>query len=307
MTRAILLLGLSLAISCAPEPVAVVTLPNSPPIAQREEPEPPKAPAPVAIPADPVPPASQPVVPAGAKLDVVRDLRPPILAPRRPQLLTTVLQGLESLFAATPQSSPDRPNLIKRLADSYAELAAAALLPGGKPTTVRAARAKAISYYSMLVAQYPKWCAAPGASAPACEDETLYHLALEYERSGDVASARKAYFNLIKDHPQSSFVPGAYLAFGEMFFDEGLKDPTKLPLAEQSYVEVLKYPPSTNNVVWGYASFQLGRVRARNGNPKHAVVTLNGVIAWAQKHPDAPGAGDLSNAALAELQALRKP
>src|SRR5207302_597385 len=45
---------------------------------------------------------------------------------RGTQLLVVEIQGLESLLSSTPKNSPDRPTLIRRLADSYVELESSA-------------------------------------------------------------------------------------------------------------------------------------------------------------------------------------
>src|SRR5690606_18661433 len=56
-----------------------------------------------------------------------RDTRKTRLQARARALLITEIGGLERLFKATPKKSPDRPQLIRRLAEGYAELEAAAL------------------------------------------------------------------------------------------------------------------------------------------------------------------------------------
>src|SRR5947207_1708009 len=55
-----------------------------------------------------------------------RDERRSRLAARVRALLVTEIQGLESLYAATPKTSPDRPQLVRRLAEDYVELESAA-------------------------------------------------------------------------------------------------------------------------------------------------------------------------------------
>src|SRR6185295_8425818 len=55
-----------------------------------------------------------------------RDERRNRLAARSRQLLVTEIQGLESLFASTPKNAPDRPKLLRRLAEGYVELESAA-------------------------------------------------------------------------------------------------------------------------------------------------------------------------------------
>ena len=55
-----------------------------------------------------------------------RDERRNRLAARAAALLVTEIQGLESLFASTPKNAPDRPQLMRRLAEDYVELESAA-------------------------------------------------------------------------------------------------------------------------------------------------------------------------------------
>src|SRR5262249_10588320 len=130
------------------------------------------------------------------------------------------------------------------------------------------ARNAAIKYYTMLKGQYPAWCQSssqvPGKSV-GCVDETLYNLAYEHEQAGQLDLARKAYLELIQIAPTSKYIPNAYLAFGELFFQEAQGDPSKWALAEQSYKEVVKYPAPENKVL-GYAHYKLGYVYWNKGD-----------------------------------------
>lgn len=224
--------------------------------------------------------------------------------PQAYRLLITEAQNLETLFAAMSATSPDRPKLIRRLADTYAALGVAVPAQGGKPQTAAAARSRAIMYYTMLLTRFPQWCASSGTPPAGCRDETLYYLGLEYERGGDTALAWKTYLDLIHRHPQSSFAPSTYLAFGEL--ELSTRDPSRLPLAEKAYQDALKYPPLAN-VVWGYAQYQLGRVRAQLGDAKQAASSFRSVLTWAQQNPSAPASAELLAAARQELAALGKP
>ena len=49
-----------------------------------------------------------------------------VLAKRSQRMLLLDLSRLERLLAATPKNAPERPQLVKRLAEGYAELAALA-------------------------------------------------------------------------------------------------------------------------------------------------------------------------------------
>src|SRR5262249_7687152 len=161
---------------------------------------------------------------------------------------------LESLFATTPKNAPDRPQLARRLAENYVELESAAFRdkteagikadsmknnPGeaGKAKQSAAAaaqmmdraRKKAIEYYTLLKTGYPNY---------SQMDEVLYYLAYEYEQAQDLNNARKVYYELIQKAPQSKYIPNAYLAFGELFFNEAQGDPSKWDLAAGAYQEV---------------------------------------------------------------------
>src|SRR5690606_12223134 len=56
-----------------------------------------------------------------------RDSRKGKMQQRARALLITEIQGLERLFKQTPKDSPDRPQLVLRLAEGYAELEQAAI------------------------------------------------------------------------------------------------------------------------------------------------------------------------------------
>lgn len=69
-------------------------------------------------------PAPRAVVPRDPER--FRPTPPLVVADRR--LLMQELRQLEALFAATPTTSPDRPLILRRLAESYADLERSAAL-----------------------------------------------------------------------------------------------------------------------------------------------------------------------------------
>ena len=259
-----------------------------------------------------------------------RDERRNRLAARSRQLLVTEIQGLESLFASTPKNAPDRPKLMRRLAEGYVELESAAFRdktenqikadeakaksPGqvagfqgevGKAGKILdAARQAAIKYYTQLKTQYPKWCQNSNSANPSqstgCTDEVLYYLAYEYEQANQLDPARKVYFELIQNWPQSKFIPNAYLAFGELFFNEAQGDPSKWPLCEQSYTEVIKYPPPENKV-WGYAHYKLAYVYWNKGDFARAMSEFKKTIDYGQQYSQLPNAKELALSARRDI------
>jgi tetratricopeptide (TPR) repeat protein len=167
-------------------------------------------------------------------------------------LLVVELQQLERLFDATAAGAPDRGALARRLAEDYAELSRSAGASGGVAAT---AHAGALKYYDLVVTEDPK---------NTLIDEVYYYRGLESEMRGDLRRARSSYYDLIKNRPNSKLVPLAYFAFGEMFFAEGISDPSKYDLAEQAYKEVLKYPPPAN-FIYAEAKQRLDEIAARKG------------------------------------------
>ncbi len=202
--------------------------------------------APPPPPTPPPPPSS----PSTATPTIASSAWSPALDPRsslrRPvTILTTESQALERLLAATQATAPDRPQIIRRIAETYVELR-----KGG----VAQASAKAIASYEQLLRDHPN---------ATNIDEARYYLGLEQLVTSDLMRARKTFYDLIKSSPQSKYVPYAYFAFGEVFFQEAKSDPSKLDFAHQAYLETLKYAQSP---VAPEAAFQLYRVAKAKGD-----------------------------------------
>ncbi|HEX7666311.1 MAG TPA: hypothetical protein VF407_17415 [Polyangiaceae bacterium] len=245
--------------------------------------------------------------------DVPRDERKSKLQNRARALLVTEISGLESLFGSTAKNSPDRVDLARRLAEDYVELETAAFKEktqaevdrdNAKKTNpqlasqkqaaatqanqfMTRARTQAEKYYGLIKSDYPNYSKL---------DEVLYYLAYEYEQSNDNAHARQVYLELIKTRPQSKYIPNAYLAFGELFFNEAQGDPSKFDLAAQAYQEVIKYPPQTNKV-YGYAWYKLGYVKWNQGDFTAALNAFKKTIDWGTAYRDQPGAAKLADSA----------
>jgi tetratricopeptide (TPR) repeat protein len=252
-----------------------------------------------------------------------RDERRNRLQARVIALLVSEIQQLEGLYQQTPRNSPERPKYQRRLAEDYVELESSAFRtkteagikvdeakrksPGQVPALqaeavkgdkmMVAARSAAIKYYTLLKDQYPKYC---GQGNSGCGDEVLYYLAYEYEQAQNLDQARKVYLELIQGWPQSKFIPNAYLAFGELFFNEAQGDPSKWALAEQSYSEVIKYPPPDNKV-WGYAHYKLGYVYWNKGDFPRAMSELKKTVEYGTQYQQLPNAKELANSARKDI------
>lgn len=131
------------------------------------------------------------------------------------------------------------------------------------------------------------------------EARSAYDTALAAERRGDLASARRAYFELVQRQPSSKLIPLAYLAFGEMFAAEAETDPAKWEIAKQAYLEVLKYP-APDNPVWVYAQLRRGDA-LRPGRDPGAIDSYSRVLAGLAAQPDARCAAEIRSRARAGL------
>jgi tetratricopeptide (TPR) repeat protein len=246
-----------------------------------------------------------------------RDTRTTRLKARARALLITEIQGLERLFKQTKKNSPDRPQLLRRMAEGYVELESAAVRDqtaedvaaedtkkkgpseAAKHKTAAAqakkiadaARQSAIKYYTLMKDQYPNYSKL---------DEVLYYLAYEHEQGKDYQNARKVYLELIDKSPKSPYIPNAYLAFGELFFQEAQGDPSKWDLAAAAYRKVIEYPPPTNKA-FGYARYKLGYVYWNKGEYAEALNEFKAVIDFGEKYSDLPNAKQLQKGARRDL------
>ncbi|MFO0675670.1 MAG: hypothetical protein U0169_03995 [Polyangiaceae bacterium] len=246
-----------------------------------------------------------------------RDDRKSALAARQRALLATEISQIESLFKTTPKNAPDRPTIARRLAETYVELEGAAFrdktqaemdrdaakkanptLAGQKQTVVNqantimlAARKNAIGYYSLIKNDYPNY--------PAL-DEVLYYLAYEHEQASDYANARKVYYELIQKKPNSKYIPNAYLAFGELFFNEAQGDPSKWDLAVEAYKKVIEYPPPDNKV-YGYAWYKSAYVFWNKGEFDKAMNAFKRTIDYGTTFAQVPNAAKLAESARRDI------
>jgi tetratricopeptide (TPR) repeat protein len=299
----------------APPPAPTSAAPPPPP-------PPPAAttPAPIAAAAPPPgPSAATPGARSGPiTMATLRDPRQTAVSQRPLALLVTEIQQLESLFQSTSTTAADRPMMERRLAEDYVELANAALREktqaemrrdqlrstnpdeAGRQQTIASSRANtmsralgaAIKYYTALVSDY--------AGTYPQIDEVYYDLAYAYEQTGDLANARRSYFDLIQKQPNSKYLPNAYLAFGELFFNESSSDPSKYEPARQAYQKVVATPPPGNKV-YGYAWYKLAYVFWNQGDLPHALDAFKKTIDFGAQFAQLPGASTLADAARVDV------
>ena len=157
-------------------------------------------------------------------------------------LLEKEITVLKRLIKNTPVDSPKRPDVLLRLAETFFELQQTtnakvralrrADLPGsaaeeqGEGQAASGAaeaaekkleeyRKEAIKAYATLVQDHPNF---------KRMDEVLFALGFSLDEMKQSDKAREVYYRLIKNFPESKFVPNAYLSFAEHYFAPGRHD-----------------------------------------------------------------------------------
>jgi len=259
--------------------------------------------------------------------------------PRGPQLshkletiLMTEIVALEQQLAKTKINNPNHVTFARRLAESYYELEhikqdealglTTRILEGEKKkenvVALRAQRTKAealrdksrarvIELYRLIVDQHGTY---------AKLDEVLYYLAYEYEQQKasdphdkaqlkyERESKEKAlatYLELIKTRPKSKFVAAAYVAYGDLYFEDALdgKIDWKIPL--EAYDRVIQSGDPPDNKQWGYAQYKKGFIFWNLGQYKDAVAAFKKAIEFGTKFPELPKAPQIAEEARKEL------
>lgn len=82
------------------------------------------------------------------------------------------------------------------------------------------------------------------------KDEVLFSLGFALDEMKQYDKARLVYHQLIKEFPDSKYIPNAYLSFAEYFFQQG-----DMRAAQKFYQKVCEIPPDRNNV-YAYALYK---------------------------------------------------
>jgi tetratricopeptide (TPR) repeat protein len=101
-------------------------------------------------------------------------------------------------------------------------------------------------------------------------DEVLFRLAYLLQMIKKEDQAREFFHRLIKDYPQSKYVPNAYLSFAEFYFQKG-----EMENAGKFYEKVTQF---TSSSVFGFALYKKGWVEINLGNFKSALEIFVKVI-----------------------------
>jgi TolA-binding protein len=105
-------------------------------------------------------------------------------------------------------------------------------------------------------------------------DEALYRLAALLAGDNRHEHAREFYLRLIREYPDSRYVPDAYLSFAQFYFDQG-----EVHAARKFYEKVIQFPRSP---VFGYALYKRAWCDINLGDHKGALQSFVEVIRLAQ-------------------------
>jgi len=214
------------------------------------------------------------------------------------------IKVLQRLIDATSESDPEKPDLLFRMAELYAEQQSYYNFKArdldekiftakekGDPAKEAQLKAQQADYEKRekawlmeAVKKYLEVANGPKYQAYTKMDQVLFYLAYLLTQVKKEDQARVFFKRLIKDYPQSQFLPHAYLSFGEYFFEN--KD---LENALKFYEKVLAYQDSP---VFGFALYKKGWVYYNQTDFKNAMATFIDVIDFASKGRPGKPKGD---------------
>lgn len=214
------------------------------------------------------------------------------------------IKVLQRLIDATSESDPEKPDLLFRMAELYAEqeryysfkareLDEKVFDAQQKNDVAKTNQLKAQqqdfekrekTWLLEAVKKYIEVANGPKYQSYKRMDQVLFYLAYLLTQVKKEDQARVFFKRLIKDYPQSPYLPHAYLSFGEYFFEN--KD---LENALKFYEKVLQYNDSP---VYGYAMYKKGWVYYNLTDFKQAMATFIDVIDFASKPKGPKGKPD---------------
>ncbi len=251
----------------------------------------------------------------GFEIDLARDIR--ATQQRAQALLDREVQILQRLVRNTRANNPQRPEILLRLAETYFEMQSAinATARGyderifqtctqqpnreqcqanrqaqqraeAQLTEVRQATNRT---YATLVQDHPDF---------RDMDRVLFSLAFGLEQLRQHEQARQVYHRLIKNFPESRFIPNAYLSFAEFFFND--PENGDMNAALRFYQKVIEFPPERNQV-YGYAIYKSAWAKYNLDNFQGALEDFARVIEFAERNASATDAENLARQARREL------
>jgi tetratricopeptide (TPR) repeat protein len=206
------------------------------------------------------------------------------------KLNTATIERYQKLLRVTEDDDPQKPDFHFRIAELYAEQQRVenfqahkldeqifqAKSPAQKSDLERQQKDHERLEQQWLLKAVESYVNAAKYKKFDRMDEVLYKLAYLLQTIKREEQAREFFLRLIKDYPNSKYVPDAYLSFGQFYFDKGEMD-----AAKKFYEKVEQFPKSP---VYGYAIYKKGWCYINLGDFKAALNIFVDVIRLAQQN-----------------------
>ena len=196
------------------------------------------------------------------------------------------ISKMKRLITVTPDDDPQKPDFFFRLGELFAEkqrfyFAQAHSLDQKIFDAPAAQKTSLTQQQQSFQKSEEKWLLeAVKAYIQAAKykkyermDEVLFKLAFLLTSVKKEDQARVFFLRLIKDYPNSKYIPDAYLSFAEFYFDKG-----EMENALKFYEKVEQFPKSS---VYPYAVYKKGWCYVNMGDFKTALETFVGVVRMA--------------------------
>jgi tetratricopeptide (TPR) repeat protein len=207
----------------------------------------------------------------------------------------TLIDEYKAAIEDTDEDDPRLLDLMFRLAEAYAQkqrfehsvaMETAIKVDKTRDKGKKAALAreeaahekKAKGYNDLAAKAYAAMLRQPKFNKYPRADEVLFYLAYGLQHSGQMELAAKAYGRLVKDFPNSKFVPNAYVAIADQYFTED-----NLSDAERFYDKVLKFP---KHEVYPYALYKKGWVNFNQAREKESFTAWVEVVGLVKNKKD---------------------
>lgn len=198
------------------------------------------------------------------------------------------INQMRKMIAVTGDDDPQKPDFYFRLGELHAEKQrfffgkARALdqkifeaQPGQKPKLQDEQKKYEKAEEQWLLEAVKSYVSATKFRKYDRMDEVLFKLAYLLTTVKKEEEARNFFHRLIKDYPNSKYIPDAYLSFAEYFFGKG-----EIDAALKFYEKVEQFPKSS---VYAYAVYKKGWCYINLGGYKQALETFVGVVRMTQE------------------------
>jgi tetratricopeptide (TPR) repeat protein len=202
------------------------------------------------------------------------------------KLVDAQIGKMKRLIQVTGEDDPQKPDFLFRLGELYGEKQhynfnkARALdqkiyemQPNQRGQLLAAQKKYEDEQQKWLLAAVKSYIEATKYRKYERMDEVLFRLAFLLTSVKKEDQAREFFHRLIKDYPNSKYIPDAYLSFAEYYFDKGDMDS-----ALKFYEKVEQFP---NSSVYPYAVYKKGWCYVNQGDYKTALETFVSVVRMA--------------------------